>query len=237
VFTAPTTGPSGPPQDCNSACLEGHLHNVAQRLGGVLEPRGDPPSLQLPGGVALPLASAGARLFADELAALHGAARARLQARRGRVQATSGGEDEEDATGTQQQQQQRQQQQQAAVQQPDDVVVYHSTFVGLQAIKAAGGEGADADLAVAADALAGVLREVAAEVERAHGSDVVYQFVLLGDAAGADAEAAGQERRVGAAGPLAAWKREARRRLLDGGWIAGGLAKARLTGAQEPPKQ
>ncbi|GBF96980.1 hypothetical protein Rsub_09777 [Raphidocelis subcapitata] len=180
---------------CGAACLEGHLHDAAQRFGGVLEPRGDDASLQLPSGGALPLASAAARLFADELGALHGAARSKLRARA-------------DA---------RRQQRAAREGAGDDVAVFHGTLVGLQALRASGAPRADADLAAAAEALAGVLRELAAEAERAYGADVVYQITMLGDAPAAAAgeaegEGAGEQGPDGAEGreaSLLTWRRRA----------------------------
>lgn len=124
--------------------------------------------------------------------------------------ADDGAEDEHDGEGPAAQQRRVAQQRAGGEPEGDDVVVYHGTLVGLQAIRAAGGGDAEATRAVAADTLAGLLRDVAAEMERVHGSDVVYQIGLLGDAgAAAEAELAD------AAAPLAAWKRQARRRLLD----------------------
>jgi hypothetical protein len=221
---------------CDASCMEAHLADAVQRLGGVLEPRGEAPSIQLPGGVALPLGAPGARLFADEVAALHAAARARLRARMDarRTRAAAGAAADED---NEQQAGQQQGVGRQAAAGGDDVVVYHATLVGLQAIRAAGGKGAEDTLSVAADALAGVLRELAAEVERAHGADVVYQITMLGAAGAGEKGEEGEG--ADAAERLAAWKREARRRLLDGAhagrrglgrWLASGLLRQ-----PEPP--
>jgi len=185
-------------EGCGADCLMGHLHDAAQRMGGVLEPAGPSAALVLPGGGSLPLDSGAARLFASELGALHGAAREKLRARSG-----AAGSDTEDGDD-------------------EDVAVFHSTLVGLQALKQhaarSGAAAADteAQVAAAVEALTGVVREMAVEFERAFARDVVYQITLLGDAAGgADGGGEDEGGSGGGEGGLESWRQATRRSLLQ----------------------
>jgi hypothetical protein len=188
-------------QGCDAACLSDHLHDAAQRMGGVLEPAGPAPSLILQNNEVLPLDGRAAWLFASELGALHGAARARLSAR----WAAAGGSGSSEGDGD------------------DDVSVFHATLVGLQALSqhaarsGAPAAEAEARMAAANEALVGVIKEVAAEMERAFAGDVVYQITLLGDAGSSEAEGAGSsEEGEEAEGRLEAWREVTRRSLLQG---------------------
>lgn len=152
-------------------------------------------ALRLPGGEEVPLAGAAGRLFGSELASLHRAASSKLAARKAAAAAGGAGSD-------------------------SDLAVFHATLVGLQALRAQ----AAADAAAAAAALGGVLGRVAAAAEEAFGSDVIYQITLLGDAPGAsevaEPSAGAEERAAAPEQGLAAWKRAARRSLMEGerGW-------------------
>lgn len=161
-------------------------------------------SLKLPGGASLALDSGAGQLLGAELAALHGATAEKLQARLSKP------------SGSQTDQVQGDE---------DNVSVYHSTLVGIQALRdeAAAlleGDQRHAAAAAAGEALAGVVKHIAGEMQKAFGDEVVYLVTLLGDVAG------GKEGAEGAATEsLQDWKQERRRALMEGGswrgWMDG----------------
>lgn len=176
-----------------------HLESAAHHMGATLDQPGQPAAaLKLPGGAAVPLSTAAGRLFCDEVAALHGAVNEKL---RGKLQNWAGKLLDVQGEGKGKQEQEAEQE--------EDVQVYHSTLVGLQALKDEGG----AAVAAATEALSALLHHVAGEMQRAYGDDVMYQINLVGDA-----PAEGRE-------GLEEWRQVARRSMLEGRGRPGGRGK------------
>ncbi|KAI8467693.1 MAG: hypothetical protein J3K34DRAFT_32039 [Monoraphidium minutum] len=179
---------------CDVDCYSAALRGAAEQIGASLVEAGQPEqgdagtapaasaALRLPGGGEVQLGSGAGRLFGAELAALHGAGRAKVTNRAARRAGEGEGE---------------------------DLAVFHATLVGLQALRAE-----EQALAAAAEALGGVLRHLAGELEAEYGDDVVYQVTLLGDApAGGEGSQESSQRDPQDA--LAAWKRTVRRSMLE----------------------